>query len=70
MIDLETLLREYMYRRSCRYEDDLTQLCNNVSFRAADPLDHLEMIMAQVRSVTAQQIFSDISLIIDLSHYE
>lgn len=64
---LAALLQQYMYRQTCRYEDDITQLNNNVTFRKADPVDHLEMIMSQTRAATAQKIFDDIRMIIAIS---
>lgn len=64
---LETLLHEYMYRKSLRYEDDVIQLNNNVVYRTADPLDHLEMIMAQARQAAAEEIFKDLRTIIAIS---
>jgi hypothetical protein len=54
-----TVLYQYMMFKEQYYSNDITQLCNNVSYRNADALDHLEMIMAQVRLATAQEIFSD-----------
>lgn len=53
-------LQEYMYRKTIYYENDIQQLSNNVVYRRADALDHLEMIMAQVRLDTSIQIFNDI----------
>ena len=55
---LTHLLYEYFYRQQIYRENDLVQLTNNISFRHADALDHLEMIMAQVRA----QVTTDISL--------
>ena len=56
---LQVLLQEYMYRESVRLEDDLLTLENNIVVRKADPLDHLEFIMAKTRSSTADKIFND-----------
>ena len=39
----------YMYSEDCRLENDMVQLLNNVSYRKADQLDMLEMIMAKTR---------------------
>lgn len=67
MTDYEYLLSclyEYMHRQSYFYENDLIQLSNNVAYRKADPLDHLEMIMAQTRYACALDIFADIYQII------
>lgn len=61
----ESLIRDYLYRQICRYEDDVTQLSNNVTFRKSDPLDHLEMIMAQTRLATAIKINQDIQFLLD-----
>jgi len=47
-----------MFKES-RYHNDIVLLDNNVSFRKADPVDHLEMIMAQARLETSQEIFRD-----------
>lgn len=60
------LLCEYTYRLTCRYESDLVQLRNNVSLRLADPVDHLEFIMASVRCSVADQVEADIHKIIDI----
>lgn len=54
---LVMLLYEYFYRQQIYRDNDIIQLANNVHFRTADPLDHLEMIMAQVRA----QVTADIS---------
>lgn len=56
-----------MYRKSLRCEDDVTQLHNNVVYREADPIDHLEMIMAQARLAAAEEIFADLRRIIAIS---
>lgn len=60
MTSFELMLAEYMTRAIARYENDVIQLSNNVAFRKADPVDHLEMIMAQTRLGTADKIFTDI----------
>lgn len=57
-------LYQYMWEQETRYDNDLIQLYNNVSYRKADALDHLEMIMAIVRRDTARQIFRDITAIL------
>lgn len=56
-----------MYRQAARYENDVIQLSNNVSYRGADPLDHLEMIMAQTRVGTAEKIFDDLRQLIAIA---
>lgn len=53
-------LYQYMWEQEVRYENDLIQLYNNVTIRKADPLDHLEMIMAIVRLETSRKVFRDI----------
>lgn len=50
----------YMMYEEQRLENDVIQLDNNVMYRKADPIDHLEMIMAQTRLATAQRIFKNI----------
>lgn len=64
---LVTMLLEYLNRQSLRYEGDIVQLQNNVSFRKADALDHLEMIMAQTRSATFDKFASDLHVILAIS---
>lgn len=54
-----TLLYQYMFFKEQFYQNDITGLDNNISYRKADAIDHLEMIMAQTRLATAQEIFSD-----------
>ena len=50
MLDLvKHNLMVYMYSEDCRLENDMVQLLNNVSYRKADQLDMLEMIMAETR---------------------
>ncbi len=65
---LRTQLVQYMHRQMLRYEDDVIELNNHIVYRAADPVDHLEMIMAQTRVGTANKIFEDISQIIRWSY--
>ena len=57
---LAHLLYEYFDRQQIYRENDVIQLANNVQFRKADPLDHLEMIMAQVRSQVTTDISRDV----------
>ena len=64
---LQQMLLEYCIRQLTRYENDVIQLSNNVAYRKADPLDHLEMIMAQTRLGTAEKIFSDMNIILEIS---
>ena len=59
MLNMRMLL-EYLHRMPIRYENDLIQLLNNVQLRQADPVDHLEIIMAQVRAATADRIVLEI----------
>lgn len=61
-------LIEYIFRQSQRYENDLIELNNHTVYRTADPIDHLEMIMAQTRAGTADKIFADIFQIIRWSY--
>ena len=59
------MLYEYMSKQEARYFNDVVQLSNNVQYRDADPLDHLEMIMAQTRLSTAMSVFDDIRKVIN-----
>lgn len=63
-------LYDYMRRMSVYRENDFIELCNNISFRRADPVDHLEMIIAQTRSQCTDEIFSDIYRIIAICRKE
>lgn len=54
------MLYQYMLNKEIWLENDVIQLSNNVVYRQADALDHLEMIMAQTRLATATDIFNDI----------
>lgn len=56
----EKWLFDYMRHKEMRLENDVVEIENSVAFRKADPVDHLEMIMAQTRLATAEQIFHDI----------
>ena len=64
---LVALLYEYFYRQQIRRENDLIQLTNNVSFRHADALDHLEMIMAQVRAQCVDDTSREVYKLIAIS---
>lgn len=48
-------------------EEDLHLLKVNMFVRDMEPLDHLEMIMAEVRLATAEKIFRDIGKIVEIS---
>lgn len=50
-----------------RYENDLTVLLNNVQLRKADPVDHLEIIMAQTRVATADRIAGEVLQIMQVN---
>ena len=56
----DRMLLEYLHRMPIRYENDLTVLLNNVQLRKADPVDHLEIIMAQTRAATADRIAGEV----------
>ena len=60
MTSFERNLTMYMFAEEQRLENDVVQLENNVQYRKADPLDHLEMIMAQTRLAEAERIFHNI----------
>ena len=64
---LVVLLYEYCYREQVRCENDLIQLNNNIGFRRADPLDHLEMILALVRLQRTEEISRDIYRLVAIS---
>lgn len=51
-----TLIYQYLYNKQVWAGNDIIQLGNNVSFRNSDPLDHLEMIMAQTRKATIEEV--------------
>ena len=51
-----TLIYQYLYNKQIWAGNDIIQLGNNVSFRNSDPLDHLEMIMAQTRKATIEEV--------------
>lgn len=61
---LAILLYEYMRRMDVKLDKEDIQLYNNIQYRQADPLDHLEMIMAQTRKQMANEIFADLYRII------
>lgn len=67
-LPLSDLLGMYLLRITSQYENDLTQLLNNLVLRSADPVDHLELIMAHTRCAVADQIAKDIYKIIDISN--
>ena len=64
---LVMLLYEYFYRQQIYRDNDVVQLANNVQFRKADPLDHLEMIMAQVRAQVTADISQDVYRLVAIS---
>lgn len=51
-----TLIYQYLYNKQVWSGNDIIQLCNNIAYRDADPLDHLEMIMAQTRKATIEEV--------------
>lgn len=55
MFDLD-MIYLYLYNKQVRAGNDVSQLAANVSFRDADPLDHLEMVMAQVRKAAIEEV--------------
>ena len=61
MVDRVRLyLMEYLYNKENYYYNDVEQLERNVHYRRADPVDHLEMVMAQTRLQTFREVSSDI----------
>lgn len=65
---LRAQLIEYLFRLTLRYEDDIIEIDNHTVYRKADPVDHLEMIMAQTRLSTAEKITDDIFQILHWSY--
>lgn len=65
---LRAQIIEYIFRKSHYLESDLIELNNHTVYRTADPVDHLEMIMAQVRAQTAEEIFTDLFQILHWSY--
>lgn len=61
-----SLIWQYMMNKESRLKNDVIQLGNNITFRNSDPLDHLEMIMAQTRLQTATDIFDEIALLLKM----
>ena len=59
MYDL-TLIYQYLYHKQARAGNYVIQLSNNISYREADALDHLEMIMAQTRLATVEEMSSEL----------
>lgn len=57
----------YCQRMENTLEQDLHMLKVNLLSRDMEPLDHLEMIMAEVRLATAERIFNDIGKIVEIS---
>lgn len=55
MYDL-TVIYQYLYNKQVWAGNDVIQLINNVSFREADPIDHLEMVMAQTRKAAIEEM--------------
>lgn len=51
-----TLLYQYFWNKQVRADNDLTQLINNLTLRESDPLDYLEIIMAQTRKAVVEEI--------------
>lgn len=59
MYDL-TLIYQYLYHKQARAGNYVIQLSNNISYREADALDHLEMIMAQTRLAAVEEMSSEL----------
>lgn len=58
------ILYQYMLNKEIFLMNDIIQLDRNVTYIEADNLDHLEMIISNVRLATAQEIFKDIRFLI------
>ena len=59
MYDL-TLIYQYLYHKQARAGNYVIQLSNNISYREADALDHLEMIMAQTRKSAIDEVAQEV----------
>lgn len=51
-----TLFYQYLSNKQIWVGNDVIQLCNNIAYRDADPLYHLEMIMALTRNATIEDV--------------
>ena len=60
------MLYEYMYNKEVFLMNECIQLSNNVAFRDADALDHLEMIIASAKLEAAREIFQDFRFLLRL----
>lgn len=58
------VLQQYMYNYHSALERDHRQLNNNVAYRTADVLDHLEFILHLNRRQSIQSVFDDIRKIL------
>lgn len=58
--DVLNQLYEYLWFQEVRDLNYVIQLANNVHFRNADPVDHLEMIMAQARLQKTRELSQDL----------
>lgn len=55
-----------MFNKVIFLENDKIQLINNVTYRKADELDHMEMIIAITKLRTAEELFGDINKLLDM----
>lgn len=60
-------LHAYSYSRIVRLENEIIEFENHVVYRKADPVDHLEMIIALAKLEAAEQDYEAIRSIIDIS---
>lgn len=63
------LIYDYMHQKEIRLENYVTQLANNVVYRKADPVDHLEMIIAQTRLEMAREVFSELYTVLAIMRH-
>lgn len=61
-----TLLYQYFFNKQVRADNYVVQLENNIRFRDADCLDHLEMIMAHVRKDTIDEVAHEVRLLLPM----
>lgn len=58
------MLYQYMLNKEMFLLNDVIQLNNNVAYREADYLDHLEIILAKNKLEAAREIFKDLRFLL------
>lgn len=67
MNDLDLYLREYIYRKSFRLENELIEVRNRIRRDQIDNIDLVEYIEINSRISTANEIFLEIGNILSLA---